>query len=52
MSEIIKNYFKEILEVYKTGETTEHSYRPALVSLIENINKLVKAINEPKLTEV
>ena len=52
MSEIIKNYFNKISEVYKTGETTEHSYRPALVSLIENINKWVKAINEPKLTEV
>ena len=52
MSEIVKNYFNKISEVYKTGETTEHSYRPALVSLIENINKWVKAINEPKLTEV
>lgn len=52
MSEIVKNYFNKISEVYKTWETTEHSYRPALVSLIENINKWVKAINEPKLTEV
>ena len=52
MSDIVQNYYNEIVKVYKTGETTEHSYRPALVSLIENINKWVKAINEPKLTEV
>jgi len=44
----IKNYIKSIEREFKTGEATEHSYRPALKQLMEDVNPKTTAINEPK----
>jgi len=50
MSDIVQKYYKDIVKVHETWVTTEHSYRPSLIYLIESINTRVKAINEPTLT--
>ena len=45
----VKAYLKALEETYKTGQASEHSYRPALERLIESIGgSEVDAINEPK----
>lgn len=45
-----KNYLNKITEQYKTGHAREHSYRPALEKLFEEITSL-KVVNEPKRSE-
>jgi len=39
---ISSNYLKEISEIYRHGNATEHSYRPSLKTLFEDIIKLIK----------
>ncbi|MDP2896754.1 MAG: N-6 DNA methylase [bacterium] len=44
----LETYLKEIQKHFATGEATEHTYRPALKTLIESLGKQITAINEPK----
>ncbi|NCD35031.1 MAG: DNA methyltransferase [Spartobacteria bacterium] len=45
---MIHDYLKSIEKEYKKGIATEHTYRPALKSLIEAIDPAICAVNEPK----
>ena len=45
---IVADYLAKITTLYKTGQTTEHSFRPALQDLFNAINPEVQAVNEPK----
>jgi predicted helicase len=44
----ISQYIAEIDKIYRTGNATEHSYRPALKTLFENLTKGLTITNEPK----
>jgi predicted helicase len=44
----IAQYIAEINRIYKAGNATEHSYRPALKSLLENLTSGLTVINEPR----
>ena len=46
MTEHISAYIKEVNQLYQTGVTTEHSFRPALQQLLKSCTNLI-AINEP-----
>jgi hypothetical protein len=41
-------YLKEIEKHSQSKDATEHTYRHALISLIESFGKDISAINEPK----
>jgi len=47
--DIIREYMARVQKVYATGETTEHSFRPALQYLFDHITDDVECINEPKM---
>lgn len=47
MSPFIKNYIAEINAQYATGYAREHSYRPALQSLLSDLLPKFKVTNEP-----
>lgn len=51
MSDIIKSYLGKIDREFKTGKATEHTHRPALKDLIEELDSKIKATNEPKRVE-
>lgn len=44
----IQGYVDEIRELYASGQTTEHSFRPALARLFQAIDPDLAVINEPK----
>ena len=44
-------YISEIDKIYRTGKATEHSYRPALLKLLEGITTGLSITNEPKHIE-
>lgn len=46
----LQNYLKRLAQEYKTGVTTEHSLRPALVEFLQETDELrrLTIINEPK----
>ncbi|MFH1891819.1 MAG: type ISP restriction/modification enzyme [Candidatus Zixiibacteriota bacterium] len=44
----ISRYLKDIERELNTGRATEHSYRPALKSLLEALSNEISATNEPK----
>lgn len=44
----ITKYLQEVKRLHARGNATEHSYRPALKTLIESFGKKVDALNEPK----
>ena len=46
----LQNYLKHLSQEYKTGVTTEHSLRPALVEFLQETDELrrLTIINEPK----
>jgi hypothetical protein len=44
----ITQYVSEINRIYKAGNATEHSYRPALKSLFEKMTDGLTVTNEPK----
>ena len=46
----IAAYLSEIRALYNSGQTTEHSFRPALARLFEGIDPTLTVINEPKRT--
>lgn len=49
----IQGYLTGVRALYASGQSTEHSFRPALVELFESIDPALTVINEPKhLTEV
>ncbi len=48
----VASYLTEVNRIYKTGEATEHSYRPALQALFDSIAENVKALNEPRSVKV
>ncbi|NCP24768.1 MAG: N-6 DNA methylase [Erythrobacter sp.] len=49
----IQGYLSEIRALYASGQTTEHSFRPALAKLFASIDLAITVINEPKhITDV
>ncbi|MDF8332018.1 hypothetical protein [Novosphingobium cyanobacteriorum] len=49
----IQGYLTEIRALHASGQSTEHSFRPALARLFGSIAPDITVINEPKhLTEV
>lgn len=49
----IAAYLAEVRKLHASGQTTEHSFRPALARLFESIEAGLTVINEPKhLTDV
>lgn len=49
----IQGYLSEIRTLYASGQTTEHSFRPALAKLFASIDPSLSVINEPKhITDV
>ncbi|RLA09047.1 MAG: DNA methyltransferase [Gammaproteobacteria bacterium] len=44
----IKEYLKNVTDLFQSGKATEHSYRPAFKNLIENLIKDITITNEPK----
>ena len=49
----IQGYVSEIRALYASGQSTEHSFRPALAKLFGSIDPALTVINEPKhLTDV
>ena len=51
MSMIVDNFFEEVFQIHKNGSVTEHSYRPALTTLLNLLSNEITAINEPKRTD-
>lgn len=47
----IKDYLKQIEKELRRGDSTEHTHRPALKSLMESVMTGVVATNEPKRVE-
>lgn len=52
MQEAIRDYLTEIERKYKTTQAKEHTYRPALESLIEAIEDGFNAINDGKQIDI
>lgn len=49
----VQDYLSEIRALYASGQTTEHSFRPALAKLFASIDPAITVINEPKhITDV
>jgi len=48
MQNQITQYITELNRLFKTGNVTEHSYRPALQRLLENLVSPLQVTNEPK----
>ncbi len=44
----LQRYFHDLETHFKSGRATEHSYRPALKTFLENLVTDIHAINEPK----
>lgn len=44
----IPGYLDEIRTLYRTGQSTEHSFRPALERLFASIDPALTVINEPR----
>jgi len=47
----IIDYLKAVEQEVRSGIATEHTYRPALKTLVERLDKGVVAVNEPKRIE-
>jgi len=45
---VLRAYLSRIRRLLRTGEATEHTYRPALKDLLDALGKDLQAINEPK----
>jgi hypothetical protein len=49
----IQGYLSDIRALHASGQTTEHSFRPALARLFQSIDPALTVINEPKhITDV
>jgi len=51
MNTLIEQYIKELNQQWKTGKASEHTYRPALKTLIEGLMPDFTIVNEPKRFE-
>lgn len=49
---IIDEYIATLQEKYRTGEAKEHTYRPALEKLIQDLLPNITAVNEPKRQKI
>ena len=49
---MIQDFIKSVTETFKSGQATEHSYRPALKKLFDSLGTGVTALNEPKREKV
>ena len=47
----VEDYVKEVSRLAKSGITTEHTFRGALATLLDQLAPKLKAINEPKRTD-
>lgn len=47
----IAAYLDEVIRLFKTGQTTEHSFRPALEGLFRSVDPKISVINEPKKSD-
>ena len=47
----IADFIKAVQKEHATGKATEHSYRPALKNLFEQLAPSIEALNEPKRIE-
>jgi len=47
----LTQYINEVDKIYRAGNATEHSYRPALKILLENLTNGLTITNEPKHIE-
>ncbi|TGL63626.1 type ISP restriction/modification enzyme [Leptospira sarikeiensis] len=47
----LERYTHSLDQIYKTGMSTEHSYRPPLGELLNSLDKAIVANNEPKRSE-
>ena len=45
---VLREYLRQIQSGFATGQATEHSYRPALKTLLESLESGIEAINEPR----
>ncbi len=52
MPDEIRAYLKSLEREFLTGKAAEHSYRPALKTLIESLRKKVQAINDGRRVAV
>ena len=48
----VAGYLKTIRDLYASGQTTEHSFRPALSKLFQSIDDKLTIVNEPKRVAV
>ncbi len=48
MANEVENYLDGVIQKYKTGQTTEHSFRCELQKFFEDTVKGIQAINEPR----
>lgn len=48
----IQGYVNEIRALHASGQSTEHSFRPALARLFASIDPALNVINEPKMIDV
>ncbi len=49
---MLAEFLKDVIEIHKSGDATEHSYRPAFKKLFDSIHTKVTAQNEPKREKV
>lgn len=49
---MIQEFLASVIAIHKTGNATEHSYRPALQKLFNALEPRVTALNEPKREKV
>ena len=47
----IKSYLKSLSDAYAKGDATEHTYRPALQTLLQAVLPGINVTNEPKQIE-
>ncbi|GFZ81078.1 DNA methyltransferase [Elstera cyanobacteriorum] len=45
---LISDFIAKVQSIHKTGAATEHTYRPALETLLSGLEKGTTALNEPK----
>ena len=48
MQKQIADYITELNRLYSAGNATEHTYRPALLRLLEDLTSGLTITNEPK----
>ncbi len=48
MTNSIQAYLQAVTQIYQSGNATEHTYRPALKTLLESLGENIVAVNEPK----